>query len=127
VVLVRQPWFGKTPTPDEEAMFWNFGLGRPYKEKVSTYLTPRVVDALMRAMDARAASVAASMGVQHVDLMASLEPSAKTFYDELHFTPEGAAVVGRAVADAIVRGNDGDTDARPRERTVAPQPIQPAG
>ena len=127
VVLVRQPWFGKTPTPDEEAMFWNFGLGRPYKEKVSTYLTPRVVHALMRTMDARTASVATSMGVQHVDLMATLEPSAKTFYDELHFTPEGAEVVGRAVADAIVRGIDGDTVARPPGRTVAPQPIQPAG
>jgi O-antigen/teichoic acid export membrane protein len=127
VVLARQPWFGKTPTPDEEAMFWNFGLGRPYKEKVSTYLTPRVVHALMRAMDARAASVAASMGVQHVDLMAALEPSAKTFYDELHFTPDGAEVVGRTVANAIVRGIDGETETRPRERDVAPQPIQPAG
>jgi O-antigen/teichoic acid export membrane protein len=127
VVLVRQPWFGPEPTKEEEAMFWNFGLGRPYKEKVSTYLTPRVVHALMRAMDARAASVAASVGVQHVDLMAALEPSAKTFYDELHFTPDGAEVVGRTVANAIVRGIDGETETRPRERDVAPQPIQPAG
>jgi hypothetical protein len=67
------------------------------------------------------------MGVQHVDLMAALEPSAKTFYDELHFTPDGAEVVGRTVANAVVRGIDGETETRPRERDVAPQPIQPAG
>jgi lysophospholipase L1-like esterase len=101
VVLVRQPWFGPDPTPEEEAMFWNFGLGRPYKEKVSTYLTPRVVDALMRAMDARAVAVAEAMGIEHVDVPGQIERSARTFYDELHFTPAGAEQVGRLVAAAI--------------------------
>ena len=102
IVLVRQPWFGPTPTPEEEAMFWNFGLGRPYREQVSTYLTPRAVDALMRLMDARSAAVAASEGLVQVDTIATLERSARTFYDELHLTPAGADAVGHLVAEGIL-------------------------
>jgi hypothetical protein len=102
VVVVRQPWLGPDPTSEEEAMFWNFGLGRPYREPVSTYLTPRAVDTLMRAMDARSSAVAASEGVEQVDTMATLERSARTFYDELHLTPEGARVVGRLAAEGIL-------------------------
>ena len=102
VILVRQPWFGPNPTPEEEAMFWNYGLGRPYKEKVSRYFTPRVVDALMRSMDPRAVAVASAMGLEHVDVPGRIEHSARTFYDELHFTPAGAEQVGRIVADAVL-------------------------
>jgi hypothetical protein len=102
LVVVRQPWFGPSPTPDEEAMFWNFGLGRPYHETVTSYLTPCAVDALMRRMDARAARVAVSVGAAQVDTTASLERSARTFYDELHLTPRGAEIVGRLVGDALL-------------------------
>ncbi len=102
IVVMRQPWFGPDPTPDEEAMFWNFGFGRPYREAVSTYLTPRAVDDVMRAMDGRASAVAASERVEQVDTVATLERSARTFYDELHLTPEGAEAVGRLAAEGIL-------------------------
>jgi hypothetical protein len=102
VILVRQPWFGPDPTPEEEAMFWNYGFGRPYKERVTRYLTPRAIDAVMRAMDTRAAEVATSMGIEHVDVSSRIEHSARTFYDELHFTPAGAREVGEAVAAAML-------------------------
>lgn len=105
VIVVRQPWFGPSPTPEEEAMMWNFGLGRPYREQVTQYFTPRVVDALMRLMDERAVAVAAEAGAEQVDVMSVLEHSARTFYDELHFTPEGAAVIGAQVAAAIQAGS----------------------
>lgn len=101
VVVVRQAWrneFG----PGDERMLWNFGLGRPYREEVTAYFTPRVVNELMRAVDERAVRVAERMGVEHVDLMPVLEQSSETFYDGLHFTPYGAEVVGRAVAGAIL-------------------------
>ncbi len=108
VIVIRQPWFGASPTPEEERMFWNFGLGRPYRETVTTYFTPRVVDALMQQMDARAVAVATRLGVEQLDVMTGHEGgpglirSARTFYDELHFTPEGAEAVGRTVAAAIL-------------------------
>jgi lysophospholipase L1-like esterase len=101
VILVRQPWLRGT-RPEDEAMRWNFGLGRPYREEVKAYFTPRVVDALMQRIDARASAVAADLGVEQVDLMPELEQSARTFYDELHFTPEGAEAVGRVVAAALL-------------------------
>jgi lysophospholipase L1-like esterase len=123
VILVRQPWFGKPPSAEEEAMFWNFGLGRPYKEQVTTYLTPRAVDALMRAMDARAHAVALDLGVEEVDLMATLEQSTRTFYDELHVTPAGAEIVGRAVAQAILRETTDSTAIRSR----VDYPVGPCG
>jgi lysophospholipase L1-like esterase len=102
VIVVRQPWFGPTPTPEEEALMWNFAVGRPYREEVTTYFTSRVVDAVMRLVDERAVAVAAELGAEQVELMSTLEHSARTFYDELHFTPEGSATVGRHVATAIV-------------------------
>ena len=104
VVLVRQPWMGPHPSPEEEALMWNFGLGRPYREEVTTYFTPRVVDALMTQIDARATAVADALGIQHVDVRPALgEPKGK-FYDYLHFTPPGAELVGCAVAEALIAG-----------------------
>ena len=56
----------------------------------------------MAALDARAAQVAADVGVEQLDLMPLLEPSLKTFYDFVHYTPAGAATVAEAVAAAIL-------------------------
>jgi lysophospholipase L1-like esterase len=103
VILVRQPWLGAALGPEEERLLWNFGLGRPYREEVSTYFSARVVDAIMRRIDERAAAVARAAGVEQVDLLPRIERSARMFYDELHFTREGAEVVGRVVAEAVLR------------------------
>jgi hypothetical protein len=104
VVLVRQPWLGGDILPEEEAMMWNFGLGRPYREEVTRYFTARAVDRLMTQVDARAAAVAERAGVQHVDLLHRLSRSRETFYDYLPFTPAGAEAVGRLVAEAVMAG-----------------------
>jgi len=103
VILVRQPWLGGELGAEEEQMMWNFGLGRPYREEVTTYFSPRVVDALMRQVDERAAAAARAVGAEQIELLARMERSARTFYDYLHFTPEGAEAVGRIVAEAIAR------------------------
>jgi lysophospholipase L1-like esterase len=102
VILVRQPWLAPPVTAAEDARMWNYGCGRPYRDQVDTYYTPRVVDALLRRVDERASAVATAAGVEQVDLMAVLPRGAPMFYDEHHFTPEGAEVVGRAVAAAIL-------------------------
>jgi hypothetical protein len=98
VVLVRQPWLGDTGVPELEKMLWNFGLGRPYKEDVHTYCTPRLAAHLMTLTDARTARVAADLGVDQIDLVPLLERTGNTYYDFLHFTPGGAEAVGRVVA-----------------------------
>ena len=101
VVIVRQPWLGDTGSPELEKLLWNFGLGRPYKEEVKVYCATALSARLMVLVDARSARVAADFGVDQIDLMPLLEPSARTYSDFLHFTPAGAEVVGRAVAELL--------------------------
>ena len=103
VVIVRQPWLGDTGSPHLEKMLWNFGIGRPYKEDVKVYCTPALAARLMELADARTARVAADLGVHQIDLIPVLERSARTYYDFLHFTPVGAEVVGRVVAELLAR------------------------
>ncbi len=99
VIVVRQPWFAKEFDAAEEGLMWNFCVGRPYVEPTTTYYTHRVVDELMRQVDACAARVADELGAEQLDLMPRLERSLATYYDYLHFTPTGA----RAVADEVTR------------------------
>ena len=104
VLVVRQPWFEKDFTPEENARLWNFGQGRPYVEQLDTYYTHAVVCELMRATDEVAARIATKTGALQLDLMPVLERSFDTYYDFLHFTPAGAQHVGKAVAEAILGG-----------------------
>jgi hypothetical protein len=103
VIVVRQPWFDKEFTPDEEKRLWNFGAGKPYVEEVTTYYSHRVVWSLMRQIDERAAAIARESGVEQVDLMSVLERTFDIYYDELHHTPKGCEIVGTRVAESILR------------------------
>jgi hypothetical protein len=103
VIVVRQPWFRKdTYSPEELAAFWHGAVGNPYEGRVTTYYSFEVVSRLVDLVDRRVAKVADELGIQHLDLIPLLEPSLRTFYDFWHFTPAGAAVVGKAVADAVL-------------------------
>ena len=101
VIVVRQPWFEKDFTPEEEAAMWNFCVGRPYEEPTTRYYTHAVVADLMRKVDDRAAAVCRELDVEHVDLMPVLERSLTTYYDFLHFTPLGARAVAEEIASAV--------------------------
>lgn len=103
VIIVRQPWFDKEFTPDEEKLLWNFGAGKPYVEEVTTYYSHKVVWELMRQIDGRASAIARAAGVEQLDLMPVLERTFAIYYDELHHTPKGCEVVGTKVAESILR------------------------
>lgn len=103
VIVVRQPWFEKEYTPEEAALMWNFGQGRPYRGEVTTYYSHRVVWELMRRIDERTSRLARELGAEQVDLMPLLPRDLSIYYDELHHTPAGCEVVGGAVAQAILR------------------------
>lgn len=124
VIVVRQPWFEKEHTPEEKAALWNFGVGRPYVEEVTTYFSHRVVSELMRAVDGVATRVAAECGVEQVDLMPVLDRSLETYYDFLHFTPAGARVVGEAVAAKVLAE---PAPARDASAAEAPSQARPGG
>jgi hypothetical protein len=103
VIVVRQPWFRKDRySPEEIAHFWHGAAGNPYTGVISTYYAFEVVSELVELVDRRVARIADELGIQQVDLMPLLEPSLATFYDFWHFTPAGSAVIGKAVAAAVL-------------------------
>jgi lysophospholipase L1-like esterase len=102
VIVVRQPWFEKDYTAEEVAHFWHGGVGKAWREPISVFYSFEVVNRLMGLVDARAATVAESCGVEQLDLRAVLQPSLRNYFDYTHFTPAGAAVVAQAVATAVV-------------------------
>jgi lysophospholipase L1-like esterase len=102
VIVVRQPWFRKAQYDATEVLaFWHGAADRPSAEVRETFYSFEIVSRLVALIDDRATLVATELGVEQVDLMPMLEPSLSTFYDFWHFTPAGAATVGKIVADAI--------------------------
>jgi hypothetical protein len=102
VLVVRQPWFERDYAAEDLAHVWHGAAGNPQREDVRTYYSVDVVCRLMALVSKRAADVANALGVEHLDVMPILEPSLETFYDFVHFTPAGAALVAEAVASAIL-------------------------
>lgn len=106
VLVVEQPWFDKKNyTPEEASHFWHGGMGGDpsKKEEVTVFYSLEVLSQLMRLMNLRAAEIADVLGVEHLDLMPLLESSLRTFYDFIHFTPAGAAVVAEGIAKTLVQ------------------------
>jgi len=103
VLVARQPWFDKDASPEEAASFWHGGVGKAWKQTITTFYTLDVLGHLMSRLDARAAAIAAEAGVEQLDLRPVLRPSLENYYDFFHCTPAGAAVVARAVAAALLR------------------------
>jgi lysophospholipase L1-like esterase len=102
VLVVRQPWFEKDYTAEEAAHFWHGGVGKAWKQTITVYYSLEVINRLMHLIDARAAKVLEELGVEHLDLRPMLTPSLRNYYDFVHYTPAGAAVVAQAVATALL-------------------------
>ena len=103
VIVVRQPWFEKHCTPEESAMMWHGGVGQVWREHVSTFYSCDVLSDLMAQLDARASRAAHELGVEQIDLMPLIEPSARTYYDFFHATPAGSRAIAAAVAAVLLR------------------------
>ena len=103
VLVVRQSWFDRDPTPAELAHMWHGGVGQAWHEDVTTYYSVDVISRLMTLLDRRAARVAQACRAEQLDLRSILEPSLTTYYDSFHLTPAGASAVAEAVAAALTR------------------------
>jgi lysophospholipase L1-like esterase len=102
VIVVRQPWFEGEYSSEELSHFWQGGLGKAWKEQVSVYYGLEIVNRLLELVDSRAADVADALGVPQLDLRPLLTLGLRHYYDHDHHTAAGAAVIGRAVATALV-------------------------
>lgn len=102
VIVLRQPWFEKEYTAEEAACFWHGGVGKAWKQTVTTYFSLDVVNQVVHLLDSRAARVAEELEVEHRNLRSVLAPSLENYYDYMHYTSAGAAVVAREVAAALL-------------------------
>lgn len=102
VLVVRQPWFDREPSPEEAAHFWHGGVGKAWKQTIDVFYGLDVLTDLMSRIDARAAGIAQELRIPHVDLRPALTPNLDHYFDMFHYTPRGAAVVGRTVAQALL-------------------------
>jgi lysophospholipase L1-like esterase len=107
VLLARQPWLEKTLTPQEDAMMWNFCASQVFFEidEPADYYTHRLVRELLLTVDAHTSRVAREMNVKTVDLLSALPRDTATYYDLLHFTPQGARQVAQKIAATILEGS----------------------
>lgn len=118
VLVLRQPWFEKQYTKEEQSRFWHGGIGRPWKEKVSVYFSLDVINRILGLIDGRVVKVADELGLEPVHLQPLLNQGLRHYYDHDHVTPEGAAVAAHAIASAV-------TDADLSRRRAAAVDIPP--
>ena len=121
VVVMLQPWFEGPYTPQEAARFWHGGVGKPWKEKISTYYSLDVVNRLLDLLHARAATITDERGLERLNLRSVLTQRSRHYFDHDHYTPAGAAVVAQAVAATVLRETEsrGDSASRTSPRVVA--------
>src|SRR5205085_2857175 len=64
VLVLRQPWFEKEYTAEEAACLWHGGMGKAWKQTITTYFSLDVVNQVVHLLDARAARVAEALGIE---------------------------------------------------------------
>ena len=114
VVVVRPCWVRQASDEEHRQLGWMFAAGDLRTEEVRAWYSHRVADRLLDLVDRRIASVAREMGVPVIDPKPLLEPGFAQFYDETHLAPAGCAVVGEAVAQAVLRERKGRFASDPR-------------
>jgi hypothetical protein len=78
-----------------------FAAGRPYKEQVDAYYAHEVIWPLMRAIYDIGGRVAREEGVEALDLQNRVPRDLEHYYDDMHHTPKGCALVARLIADHL--------------------------
>lgn len=107
VVVALQPWLDAPLDAEGEARLWNFGQGSPYRGPIDTYFSSRLVRELMGRIEDATHAVAVERGLETVALRTAVPSDLEHYYDLLHFTPAGAALVGAEIARAIAGDSSG--------------------
>ncbi len=102
VLLVSQPRLQRSFTPSEERRLWMFGDGRPYSEPVTSYYDRALIYPILHQLDLINSRVAADLHATSLELTPHIPADFEHYYDEMHTTPKGCALVGQLVADAIL-------------------------
>ena len=107
VIVVRPCWVREAPSDEHRELGWMFAAGDLRTERVRAWYSHRVADRLLDRLDRRIAAIAREVGVPELDPKPRLDPGFAHYYDETHLAPEGCAIVGEAVAQAVLRERKG--------------------
>ncbi len=102
VILLRQPWLERAFTPDEQRDLWMFADGRPYAEPTTTYYSHPLIFSILRRIDDVTARVAANLHAESIELNTLIPADFEHYYDEMHHTPKGCALLARIVAEHLL-------------------------
>ncbi len=104
VLVIGQPWLDRDNySAEEEALLWNGGIGKAYKDEVTVYYSNRVIRALMAELHERARTVSVALGAEFVDVMLGLTGGPPAYIDHFHFTPDGSARVAALVEHQLLQ------------------------
>ena len=107
VIVVRPCWVRPGTGLEHAELGWMFAAGDLRTEEVRAWYSHRVADRLLDRMDRLVSAVTREMGVAELDPKPLLDPGFTHYYDETHLAPEGCAIVGEAVAQAVLRERKG--------------------
>ena len=104
LVFLTQPMIWRPRmSPEEERRLWLGGLGDFMSGPGHAYYTPAALAEGMQRFNDRLMEVSVRRGVECFDLAAQVPRDTLLYYDDAHYTEEGARVVARAVATYLRR------------------------
>jgi len=104
VIVMPQPWLDVSLiTSAEQSCLWNGSVGYAHSTDPTDYYDAGLMAKLLAEIYKQTAHTAESCGAEVIPTQHLLQPMAECFYDDLHFTPLGAALVGRSVAAGIIK------------------------
>ncbi len=104
VLFIAQPWLDCSLDSEAHKRTWNFGFGSPYHEELDTYYHYDVAREMLHAVREKGLAVAADEGVEVYDMVPDVPNDWEHYYDSLHHTPLGNAVVAERIAARILGG-----------------------
>jgi lysophospholipase L1-like esterase len=102
VALLEQPALWRDDLPPElEALLWMGGVGEYTTTDGCAYYSSAALARGLARYNAVVVEVGAAEGAQVVKLASAISGQARYFYDDVHFTEEGARAVAALVAEAL--------------------------
>ena len=104
IIFINESAIWKDSMPEIEInKLWQGGIGKFQKESGHVYYSPKALRHGLELYNQKLSSVCAARGVEVIDIDSKLPHDLSVFYDDCHFTKEGARQIGNIVYSAIRR------------------------
>ena len=104
IIFINESAIWKDSMPEIEInKLWQGGIGKFQKESGHVYYSPKALRHGLELYNQKLSSVCAARGVEVIDIDSKLPHDLSVFYDDCHFTNEGARQIGNVVYSAIRR------------------------